>query len=183
MINLLNNEHIILVQRRHWLVIATEGVLLFFMAFSPLPLLATLYSLSPQTAGFLKDYWLFIMFYQVAWMQLLLMIFFVAWTNYYLDVVLVTNKRVIDIEQINLFSRDIAEIGLENIQDIKIEISGVIASLLKIGNLHIQTAGYTKEVLLKHMPEVSKLRDSISKCRDEMSHQNPNIDTKTTTTL
>ena len=145
-------------------------------------LLFASYSIYPDAMGFWRNYWPFIIFYQLLWIQILWIMFFITWTNYYLDVILVTNKRVVDIEQLGLFSRDIAEIRLESIQDIKSEVLGFISSLFKMGNLHIQSAGQTKEILLRNMPEPEKIKDAISKCRDEVLHEKIVIHKDTTPT-
>ena len=100
--------------------------------------------------------------------MLIRMFFIVAWTNYYIDVLVVTNKRIIDIEQVGLFTRDIAELRLENIQDIKVEVVGLIQSFLKMGNLNIQTAGRNKEISLKNIPQAYEVKNTISKCYDEI---------------
>ena len=65
---------------------------------------------------------------------------FVLWTDYYLDVWLITTERLIDIQQRGLFDRTISELSLNNVQDVTIEIRGIIPTLLKFGNLKVQTA-------------------------------------------
>ena len=44
--------------------------------------------------------------------------------DFYLDVLVVTNDRLIDIEQIGLFARTVSEVDLCNIQDITKDLSG-----------------------------------------------------------
>ncbi len=171
MVTLLENEKIILVVRRHWFVILAEAVILSMLVIAPFVLLFTSLVIFPASADFLANYLSLIIFYIAFWMQLLWMIFFVSWTNYYLDVLLITNKRIIDIEQLSLFSRDVAELRLESIQDVKVEVVGIIQSLLKMGNIHIQTAGYSKEVLLQNMPEPYKVKDIISTQYDQLMHK------------
>lgn len=171
MIKLLDNEKIILIKRRHWFVIATAGFILFLIAFLPVALLFLFNIFDSKDTSFLQDYWLFIIFYLAFWMQLFWSIFFISWTNYYLDVILVTNKRIVDIEQLGLFSRDVAEVRLENIQDIKAEELGFLAHILKMGSLHIQTAGQIKEFVIRDIPDADGTKDIISKCRDEVANQ------------
>ncbi len=168
MIEFLDNEKIILTRRRHWFVILIEGISLALAALLPIIGLIVFGLFFPTIANFPFQYWLFALFGAAAWTQLVWMFFFIAWTNYYLDVILVTNKRVIDIEQIGLFSREIADLRLENIQDIKVEIAGWIYSFLKIGHLHIQSAGQSKEFLLRDLPEVQEVKNIILKCHDEV---------------
>lgn len=169
MITLLEGEKIALIKRRHWLVIAMEAVALFSVAALPCLGILMLYGFSEDAADFLQSYQAVVIFTGVAWLEALWMIFFIHWTNYYLDVLVVTNKRILDIEQIGLFSRDMAEIRLEHIQDIKVEVLGLIDSFLKMGNLHIQTAGQHKEIFLKNIPDVQEVKNMISRCCEELS--------------
>lgn len=168
MINLLEGEKIVLIKRRHWFIIAVEGFFIVLAGFLPLAGIIFAALVFPRTLELLADYWVFAVFYLTMWFQLLLMFFYVRWTNYYLDVALITDKRIVDIEQINLFVRDVAEVRLENIQDIKVEVIGLIASLLKMGNIHIQTAGQNKEIFLESMPEPYEIKDMVSKYCNEI---------------
>ena len=51
-----------------------------------------------------------------------------------------TNDRIVDIEQHGLFSRTISEVDLFRIQDVTVDIHGIIATLLNYGNLTVKTA-------------------------------------------
>ena len=87
----------------------------------------------------------------------------ISWTNYYLDVLIVTNKRIIDIEQFGLFSRDQASLPIKNVQDIKVKVVGLIPELLKFGNLDIQTAGEAKEFEIRDLRDPEKVKNIINK--------------------
>jgi uncharacterized membrane protein YdbT with pleckstrin-like domain len=75
--------------------------------------------------------------------------FFVLWTDYYLDVWYVTNERIIAVEQKGLFWREIIDLRYEKVQDVTVEISGIISTLLDFGDLHVQTAGVGREIILR----------------------------------
>lgn len=167
MINFLEGEKIIIIKRKHWFIIALEGLFITLVAFLPFLVLFTM-SFYYIDIVFLQDYQAFLIFFGLVWLVFSWMLFFLVWTNYYLDILLITNKRIIDIEQHTLFSRDFAEMRLENIQDIKVEVMGIIPELLKMGDLHIQSAGLSKEVVLKYMPNPYELKNIISKCHDEI---------------
>lgn len=168
MINLLENEKVILIRRRHWFIIFVEGLFILLMGVLPFVGLLFIPYVISDAKDILIEYSLFIIFYGTAWLLLFWMFFFITWTNYYLDVFLVTNKRIIDIEQFGLFARDLAEVRLENIQDIKVEIIGFIPSLLKMGGLHIQTAGQSKEVFFSNMPDPDQVKHVISEYHEKL---------------
>lgn len=151
MIDLHSEEKIILVIRRHWFVFLTEILALLVAILLPILFIffsdfiykeTTLYLTESQVTSALT-------FLSAAWMLILWMIFFVIFTDYYLDILIVTNQRVIDVEQKGLFARDIATAPLGSIQDVKIEIFGFIATMFNFGNLHLQTAGSEKEIIIR----------------------------------
>lgn len=56
------------------------------------------------------------------------------------DMFLITNQRIVDIEQKTLFSKSQKEAYLEKIQDVSFEIKGILGSLFNYGTVSIQTA-------------------------------------------
>ncbi|MEK7507611.1 MAG: PH domain-containing protein [Patescibacteria group bacterium] len=163
MITLYPDEKIILERRRFWLPIALQGIVSFFIGLIPfLVIFGSKEMLPPQLQEFMQLYQIPALFFATVWTLIVWVLFFVRWTDYYLDVLLVTNKRVLDIEQLGLFSRDISEARLENIQDMRVEIPGFLATTMNFGNLHIQTAGASNEFTIENIPEPSKVKDAIS---------------------
>jgi uncharacterized membrane protein YdbT with pleckstrin-like domain len=97
-------------------------------------------------------------------------IFLIIFTNYYLDQIIVTNKRIIDIDQVGLFSRDIVTTSVNRLQDIKVELSGIFPTLLKYGDLHIQSAGANKEILIKGIKHPEKVKEVILRLYHSTNH-------------
>ncbi|MSU60536.1 MAG: hypothetical protein EXS52_01305 [Candidatus Staskawiczbacteria bacterium] len=167
MINLLDGEKILSMKRRHWFVIALDAVYLIMLGVLPFVGMCAVYILFPESNESLQENASFITFYGLAWITFLWMFFFINWTNYYLDTFLITNKRIIYIEQVRLFRRNASELRLEKIQDIQVKILGIVPSLLNMGDLHIQTAGGKDEVVFKSVPNAHGVKNMISKCCDE----------------
>lgn len=166
MITLLNEEKIILKKRRHWFVIALELAPIVLAAI--VPLIALIVGAAvPIVEMVFSEYAIFILYFLAVWWLLLWSFFFIIWTNYYLDIVVITNKRIIDIEQLGLFARDIVEVRIENIEDIKTAVIGFLPSLLDMGSLYIQTAGESREVIIKNIPNPHEVREVIAKCHDK----------------
>ena len=78
-----------------------------------------------------------------------------------MDVWILTDRKIIDIEQLSLFSREVSEFRLDRVQDITVEVRGIISTMLKFGTLHVQTAGATREFVIKNIPDPYKVRDII----------------------
>lgn len=170
-INLQPGEKLTFVARRHWFVFLTESIGLIFAV--AIPLIALLFINAEEIsslAGLSADQiHALISFCFAAWAGVVFLIFSVIFTNYYLDLFIVTNKRIIDVEQLGLFARDVAIAPLENIEDIKIEVVGVLATLLRYGTLYVQTAATNREITIKGISDPYRAKEAILKMTDNIS--------------
>lgn len=156
-INLNSNEKILLIRRRHWYFLVYGIFVFVFLSLIPL----LLYSISfffeinlDQAVS--KYFWGFSFLYLFALMSLA----YKAWIDFYLDVWIVTNERVFDIEQKGLFSREVSIFNLSNVQDVSVEMHGPVATFLDFGEVHVQTAGETREFVFHQVAkpyEVQKI--------------------------
>lgn len=163
MINLDPGEKIIIEARRHWLLVGAIGGLIGLLAVAPIVIILVVYYVSPEAASVLskKETIAGLLFFGSSWLFFLWIIFFMNWTDYYLDVLVITNKKLIDVEQQGLFRRDVATAPIGNVQDIKIEIKGVIRSIFDFGNLYIQTGAVERELLIKDIKSPAKVKAVI----------------------
>lgn len=70
------------------------------------------------------------------------------WVSWYGDVYVLTNYRIVDVEQEGFFHRNFSETTLNNIQDISHEVSGVPQTLFNYGDVVVQTAGALPNISL-----------------------------------
>jgi len=87
--------------------------------------------------------------------------FFSQFTDYYLDINIVTNDRIIDINQKGLFGRSVAELDLTRVQDVHSEIKGIIPTLLNYGTVEVQTAANEENFNFEQIPHPHKVRQRI----------------------
>ncbi len=87
---------------------------------------------------------------------------FSVYIDYYLDVWIITDQRIISIEQKGLFNRVINEVRYERIQDITSVVPGLIATYFKYGDILIQTAAEKERMILKQVPDPIETRRQIS---------------------
>jgi hypothetical protein len=165
MIQLHPGEQLLAAERRHWLPIALESASLFFAALLPLSLLVGAELMPAGAVATVNEYRSFVWFLYSVWLLGLWMIFAISITNYYLDVLLITNRRVIDVEQLGLFSRDVAELHLENIVDLHVEVKGFIASFFNYGNLYLQTSSERPQFSMNNVYDPHRIQEMISKAR------------------
>lgn len=73
----------------------------------------------------------------------------------------VTNQRVIDIDQGGFFHRRVSESTYEKIQDISFTIRGVAATLFHYGSVVLQTAGTNAQLELKNVRAPERVQAMI----------------------
>jgi len=130
--------------RKHWFVITAELFGIAILLLLPFVLLlssSVLQSALATLAIDLTGYSALIVFGTAAWILLSLLSGFAIWTHYYLDLWIVTDRRIILVDQIRFFSRNVSVFRLERMQDIEYKIKGIIPTLLNFGTLKAQTAG------------------------------------------
>ncbi|HOX96891.1 MAG TPA: PH domain-containing protein [bacterium] len=153
-------EYIILYIHRHWIILFAS--ILKSLSLIVLPIIVY-WGLILQ--GVLE--WqglsglLFILgsslFYLYVWLFL-----FNSLLDHYLDVWIVTNERIINVEQINLFSRLISEKQLDKMQDITVVSKGFWATIFNYGDVHIQTAGSVERFVFKQIPNPRRTVHAIT---------------------
>lgn len=160
MLQLRENEKIAIVVRKHWFVIANRLSLFLFLLIVPiaaLPAFSGLFSvvgINPTMAA------PFVHFFLSIYIMTLLAGVYFFFMDYCLDSWIVTNQRILDIEQHGLFSREISEIPINRVQDITIEVRGFFRTIFKFGTIRLQTAG-EREYTIDNIPHLHEIKDAI----------------------
>lgn len=167
MIKIEKDEKIILEVRKHWFVLFSKTLFLLFLLLLPILIAISANTLNISDVIAIKGNhtYLYIILSSV-WILFIWITFFIIWTDYYLDILMITNKRVIDIEQKGLFSREIAVSPLTRVEDATTEVNGIIATLLNFGNIHLQTAAESREFTINGVPNPSEIRRKIMTARE-----------------
>jgi len=87
--------------------------------------------------------------------------FFSYFIDFYLDIFFVTNDRLVDMNQSNLFARTVSEVDLYRIQDITSEVEGFVQQVFNYGTLFIQTAGTEPKFVVYNVPNPHGLRQKL----------------------
>lgn len=85
------------------------------------------------------------------------------WYEYSNDICLITNMRIISIDQKGYFKRQIAEAELEKIQEAKYLTKGFLQTMFNYGNIHLQTASSKSHLILKNIPRPYEVQQEITK--------------------
>ncbi len=149
--------------RRHWFVMLPKVAGAVAAAVLPplaLILLAWLQNSTEQDQLIKLDatMWWLLIFCYLLWLLLIIVYLFKAWTLYYLDVWYITNGRLIDVNQKGIFRRETKSLRFERIQDVTVIVKGFLATILKFGTVHVQTAGVARRIDILQAKDPYELR-------------------------
>ena len=86
--------------------------------------------------------------------------------DYYLSVQIVTSRRIIDITQNGLFTREMNELSYNTIEDVNYKRSGLLATVFNFGDVILQTAAgsnkNTSGFIFKNIPYPAKVHSLIA---------------------
>jgi len=162
MIQIDKDEKVIFAARKHWFILFAESLFIFLLLIIPIPVYIAL-----ETVGLFSmvkipgDPVHLLTAIFAAWLLFIWIAFFVVWTDYYLDILILTNKKIIDVDQKGLFAREVSTLRLDRVQDITVEVNGIIPTLLGFGKIQIQTAGEHPEFIVRGIPDPYKIKNDI----------------------
>lgn len=125
---------------KHWIVYLRLAIFFLFMVGLPAVGYFFLEAQGTQTFDLTENAhrWITIIF--LLYIDLMLLVGFIRWLEEDMDIILVTNERIISIEQLSFFNRTVSETELSQVQDVKHVARGMLSNLLNFGNLEVQTA-------------------------------------------
>lgn len=108
------------------------------------------------------------------WLIIVPLFCFYAWFIWWNDIYILTNQRLIDIDQRKLFHKIVAEIPLENVQEVVYETKGLRETIFKFGTVKVLTGsgntvsvvkGITEPLAVQQviLRESTKRKDSVAK--------------------
>ena len=164
-------EEVLVTVRKHWFVIMAELFGIFILVLLPFVALVGFLIFNQTFANMginILDYSNVIGFGVAAWLLFSLMGGFTIWTHYYLDLWIVTDRRIILVDQIHFFSRNVSVFRLERMQDIEYSVKGIIPTLLNFGSLKAQTAGaHESNFNSTGLPDPRGLQSTIQSAMDK----------------
>jgi membrane protein YdbS with pleckstrin-like domain len=164
-----DKERVVAVIRHHWFVLFRDVIgigILFLLPFFILPMFWAF----AQASGFPAVSGGVALFFAAFWTLLMWNLLFVKWTDYYYDIWVITNWRIVDIDQNGLFHRNVATLlTLDHIQDIEAQLSGVLGNVLNFGHVQVQTAAAQREFAMNDVASPNKVVQIIRDALEEKS--------------
>lgn len=153
-------EKVIIFARRHWIAFLPDTVVATVAALVPIIILVALSALGYApfqdtarivTVLLVPSYYLTL----ATWL-------FIRWLDYYLDIAIVTDRRILDIDQYGLFRRRISELNHEVVQDVSTEKDGPLQTFFNFGSVVVQTAGERENFQFSTIPQPDKIAEKIN---------------------
>lgn len=166
-------EEVVLFLRRHWVDLLRIFVLILFLLALPLFIVTILvFTDAPVLSHPIFSPFLTSLF--CAYLLMVVLVMLTELTDYWLDVWIVTNERIINSEQHGLFNRVVSEVHLNQIQDITSEQKGFLNTFLTFGNVYAQTAAERERFTFKNIdnPDAVKIHigELITTCKTSHHH-------------
>src|SRR5574340_1734071 len=86
---------------------------------------------------------------------------FIIFVIYYLNVQIITNIRIVDIDQVGLFSHVISELHIDKIEDVTSQTNGVLGTIFNYGDVYVQTAGTVERFEFCNVPSPAAIEKLI----------------------
>ncbi len=165
MIKFSENERIISVSRKHWWILAEKIIAIFFLSLVPFFVYLAWSLATPQISFINEDNSTIanslIIFGSSLYYLFLWLYFSIIFIDYYLDIWIITNMRILDVEQKGLFNREVSECYISKIEDVTVEIKGILPTFLNYGDLRAQTAAEKREFVFKQIPDPTNIKNII----------------------
>lgn len=160
-ITLAPDENIIHIVRRHWFhlaVVAVVDACIFVVGLAVINYTATTFGVAGSSKSLLLGVYGTALLGLALWMH-----FFAVWTDYWLDAWVITDTRIIDIEQKGFFSREVSSFPLTRIQDVTYEVHGILAMWLHFGDVRVQTASVSTDLIMRQVGNPDFVKEEVLK--------------------
>lgn len=165
-----NDEVVHLLIRRSPLALVKNIVITIIFFILPLYVFPFLFNLRYEGIAVFDRNFAFCI--QIFWYLALFGYIFQWFLNWYFEVFLVTNKKIIDVDR---GSTNISETFLINVEDVTSKMASVVGQVLNIGSIHIQTAAEREEFEFEMVDNPSEIRDAISDLVSKERHKNDEL--------
>jgi len=151
------DEKVIIILRRALVINITWLTVSFLLILTPIFYVPVISELNFQGIRLLNPG--FIFSFTLFWYLSTIGFIFQKFLEWYFEVLMVTNKKIIDIDQ---SCRDVSETTLGNVQDVTSRVKGTWGIILDIGDIYIQTSAEQQEFEFLDVRNPSKVRDEIA---------------------
>lgn len=164
------SEQVVLLIRKHWII--DVKIFSIFVIIGVLPLLLVTFLGEVLWKSNQGDLFLIYVLASLVYLLFIMLFVYIRWLNEELDLVIVTNERIVSHDQIDLFHRQISEAHVEDIQDVKGIEKGLVGHLFHFGRVEITTASNDLFFSIENVANPHEMTRALLDVRDECSLSN-----------
>ena len=101
------------------------------------------------------------------WLVSGLILIFRAWQMWAQTVFLITDRRVIDVEQKGFFHRVVTEARYDQLDEVSYRVKGIFPTLFHYGTIKLQLSGSAADILVMHVKRPDRLTNLLNDLRSE----------------
>ncbi len=102
------------------------------------------------------------------WLVVALSVLWAGLVDWFFNVNIVSDERVVDIDFFNLIYREVTDAEIEKIQDVTHNMGGLFGLLFNYGDVYVQTASANPEIEFLNVPEPARVASVLRKIREEI---------------
>lgn len=160
-------EQVKLVLQRHWFALVYTFWYFIFLVASVIVVVSFSSSITFVSANLIN-------LMLVIYISVFLLFIYINWMRYELDVFIITNKRVIWLEEVAFLNRHVSECLIDKIQEVNVQTTWLFSNLLNFWRVTLHTASETSDFVMEILPDAIDNARRISNVINE-SKQTQNI--------
>lgn len=129
--------------------------------------------------GFSVPFFFSAFLFSFKWGLLIFIILFVIalvyavdiWMKWYFDLFVLTNYRILNIDQKGIFTREVSEVTYKNVQGVNYELTGIFAMLFNYGTVKIQAIGIKNLIKIESVENPKNLQELILEIKEKSENQ------------
>jgi hypothetical protein len=154
------DEKILYLLRRSHITNLGWQLLAILMLIAPVFFTPYLWTLQFDGHALLKPTYLGILL--LSWYLMIFGFTLFKFFNWFFNVYIITNKKIVDFDFYGLTYKNIADTTLSSVEDVTAKISGPFNMIFNIGDVFVQTAAENREFDFAQIDDPGKVRDIIS---------------------
>jgi len=153
-----DGEIVLYLLRAHWVTNLHWIIIAFLMIFAPIIVFPTLSFLKFLSILPLRFQTVFLVF----WYIFIFSYVFISFLSWYFNVFIITNRRLIDVDFLNLLYKEISTCEVDKVQDVTYKVAGTLGVMFDFGNVFVQTAGAEKNIEFEQVPRPAFVAKKIT---------------------
>ena len=162
-------ESVVLTVRRHWWFLTVPLAVALLLVVVPVAILLSIIGTTDWSTSVDRPL-LGLVFVLLVVFAVRAYFIWYAWVH---DVWVITNQRLVDGQKRHWFSEEVSTADLQHVQDVALDRHGFLPTVLKFGDLRVQTAAEVADFILRGIPKPQEVLAILDRTRDAARREAP----------